>query len=150
MSDYSFIARIFDIHQSGVLTALFGCCFTGLVFQSYLALFSNYIPAWLMPRGTAAVSKQVLCTPFNHAPVYRVTSFKATSVGRLHVCLIHRATCTSGRMTGIFLRVTATTRGWNEYRNKSQHRKSTMEKKIFPRLLRGHEPGDLSITSATF
>ena len=29
-----------------------------------------------------------------------------------------------------FLRATAVTRGWNGYRNKSQHRKSTLEKKI--------------------
>ena len=30
-----------------------------------------------MPRKTAALSAQVLGTPFNHAPVYSVTSFKA-------------------------------------------------------------------------
>ena len=29
-----------------------------------------------------------------------------------------------------FLRATVVTRGWNGYRNKSQHRKSTLEKKI--------------------
>ena len=31
-------------------------------------------------------------------------------------------------------------RGWNGYRNKSQHRKLTLEKKIFPPLLQGFEP----------
>ena len=36
-------------------------------------------------------------------------------------------------MTGIFLRATAVTRGWNRYRNKSQRRKMTLEKK-FSRL----------------
>ena len=30
--------------------------------------------------------------------------------------------------------------GWNGYRNKSQHRNSTMEKKILPPLLQGFEP----------
>ena len=30
------------------------------------------------------------------------------------------------------LRATVVTRGWNGYRNKSQHRKSTLEKKILP------------------
>ena len=30
------------------------------------------------------------------------------------------------------LRATAVTRGWNGYRNKSQHRKLTLEKKILP------------------
>ena len=31
-----------------------------------------------------------------------------------------------------FLRATVVTRGWNGYRNKSRHRKSTLEKKILP------------------
>ena len=34
-----------------------------------------------------------------------------------------------------FLRATVVTRGWNGYRNKSQHRKSTLEKKILPPFL---------------
>ena len=38
------------------------------------------------------------------------------------------------------LRATAVTRGWNRYRNKSQHRKSTLEKKILPPLQQGFEP----------
>ena len=39
-----------------------------------------------------------------------------------------------------FLRATAVTRGWNGYRNKSQHRKSTREKKILPPFEQGFEP----------
>ena len=39
----AFIARFLNIHRSGVLTAL----------------------AWLVPHETAAVSAQVLCTPYN-------------------------------------------------------------------------------------
>ena len=39
-----------------------------------------------------------------------------------------------------FLRATVVTRGWNGYRNKSQHRKSTLEKKILPLLQQGFEP----------
>ena len=38
------------------------------------------------------------------------------------------------------LRATAVTMGWNGYRNKSQHRKLTLEKKIIPPLLQGLEP----------
>ena len=37
-----------NLHRSGVLTAL----------------------AWLVPRETDAVSAQVLCTPYNHAPCH--------------------------------------------------------------------------------
>ena len=43
-------------------------------------------------------------------------------------------------MTGIFPHATAVTRGWNGYRNKSQHRKSTMEKKILLPFLQGFKP----------
>ena len=35
---------------------------------------------------------------------------------------------------------TTVTRGWNGYRNKSQHRKLTLEKKILPPLQQGFEP----------
>ena len=53
MSDRLFIARLFFfffIHRSGVLTAL----------------------AWLVPHETAAVSAQVLCIPYNHAPCHYI------------------------------------------------------------------------------
>jgi len=43
-----FVARIFNIHGGGVLTSL--------VLGA----------AWKVPRETAAVSAQVLCTPFSH------------------------------------------------------------------------------------
>ena len=39
-----------------------------------------------------------------------------------------------------FLRATVVTRGWNGYRNKSQHRKSTLENKIIPPFQQGFEP----------
>ena len=39
-----------------------------------------------------------------------------------------------------FLRATVVTRGWNGYRNKSQHRKSTLQKKILPPFQQGFEP----------
>ena len=35
---------------------------------------------------------------------------------------------------------TVVTRGWNGYRNKSQHRKSTLDKKIIPPFQQGFEP----------
>ena len=41
---------------------------------------------------------------------------------------------------GDILRATVVTRGWNGYRNKSQHRKSTLEKKILPPFQQGFEP----------
>ena len=48
---YFFLIFFFlNIYRSGVLTAL----------------------AWLVPRETAAVSAQVLCTPYNHAPCHHI------------------------------------------------------------------------------
>ena len=38
------------------------------------------------------------------------------------------------------LHATVVTKGWNRYRNMSQHRKLTLEKKILPPLLQGFEP----------
>ena len=45
------------------------------------------VVTWLVPHETAAVSTHVLCTPYNHAPVYSVTSFRATYVGCMCVYL---------------------------------------------------------------
>ena len=56
---YPFIAHIINIHGSGVLVAFCGGCMAGATWN-------------------AAVLAQVLCTPFNLAPGYSVTSFKAT------------------------------------------------------------------------
>ena len=89
-----------------------------------------------MPHETAAVSAQVLCTPYNHAPCH----FMQSHVCKVYACLAvtcHRHFWQHDRD---LLRATAVTQGWNGYRNKSQHRKSTLEKKILPPLLQGFEP----------
>ena len=54
---------------------------------------------------------------------------------RMHVCLA--VTCYLHYwQNGLdLLRATTVTRGWNGYRNESQHRKLTLEKKILPPLL---------------
>ena len=59
----------------------------------------------------------------------------------VRVCLAVTCHLHFGQNDRDLLRVTAVTRGWNGYRNKSQHRKLTLEKKILPPLLRGIEPG---------
>ena len=65
---FFFLARFFffflNIHRSGVLTAL----------------------AWLVPHETAAVSAQVLCTPYNHAPIY----FMQSHIRKVYACLATR------------------------------------------------------------
>ena len=123
MSDYSFIARFFyffffilNIHRSGVSTYSAGI--------------------WLVPHETAAVSAQVLCTPYNHAPCH----FMQSHIRKVYVCLAVTCHLHFWQNDQGLLRATAVTRGWNGYRNKSQHRKSTLEKKILPSLQQGFEP----------
>ena len=52
---------VFDIHGSGVLTAL----------------------AWLVPHETATVSAQVMCTPYNHASYH----FMQSHISKVYACL---------------------------------------------------------------
>ena len=92
--------------------------------------------AWLVPHETAAVSAQVLCTPYNHAPCH----FMQSHIRKVYACLAVTCQLHFWQNDRDLLLATAVTRGWNGYRNKSQHRKSTMEKKILPPLQQGFEP----------
>ena len=103
-----------NIHRSGVLIML----------------------AWLVPHETAAVSAQVLCTPYNHAPCNSMQSH----IHKVYACLAVTCHLHFWQNDRDLLRATAVTRGWNRYQNKSQHRKLTLEKKILPPLLQGFEP----------
>ena len=110
----AFYSAFLNIHRSGVLTAL----------------------AWLVPHEIAAISAQVLCTPYNHAPCH----FMQSQMRKVYACLAVTCHLHFWPNDRDLLRATAVTRGWNGYRNKSQHRKSTLEKKILPPLLQGFEP----------
>ena len=109
-----FLFLFFNIHRSGVLTAL----------------------AWLVAHETAAVSAQVLCTPYNHAPCH----FMQSHIRKVYACLAVTCHLHFWQNDRDLLRATAVTVGWNGYRNKSQHRKLTLEKKILPPLQQGFEP----------
>ena len=89
-----------------------------------------------MPREAAAVSAQVLCTPYNQAPCY----FMQSHIRKVYACLVVTCHLHFWQNDRDLLRAPAVTRGCNGYRNKSQHRKSTLEKKILPPLLQGFEP----------
>ena len=115
----AFYSTLLNIHQSGVLTAL----------------------AWLLPHETAAVSAQVLCTPYNHVPCHFIQS----RIRKVYACLAVTCHLHFWQNNRDLLRATVVTRGWNGYRNKSQHRKSTLEKKIVGAT--GIRTFDLSITS---
>ena len=81
-------------------------------------------------------SRRVLSTPYNHAPCH----FMQSHIHKVYVCLAVTCHLHFWQNDRGLLRATAVIRGWNGYRNKSQHRKSTLEKKILPPLLQGFEP----------
>ena len=97
---------------------------------------------WLVPHETAAILAHVLCTPYSHTPVYSVTLFEATYICSMHVCLIVPCHLHFWQDDQDLLCATAVMWGWNGYRNKSQHRKLTLEKKILLLLLPGQSPFD--------
>ena len=66
--------------------------------------------------------------------------FNKSHIRKVYACLAVTCHLHFWQNDRDFLRVTVVTRGWNGYRNKSQHRKSTLEKKILPPLLQGFEP----------
>ena len=72
-----------------------------------------------MPHETAAVTAQVLCTPYNHAPCHLMQSH----IRKVYECLAVTCHLYFWQDDRGLLRATAVTPGWNGYRNKSQHRK---------------------------
>ena len=86
-----------------------------------------------MPHETAAVSARSaytiqLCTLSRH--------LMQSHIRTVHACLAVSWHLHLGQSDRDLLCATAVTRGWNGYRNKSQHRKLTLEKKILLLLLR--------------
>ena len=75
----------------------------------------------------------------HHTTMLHVTSCKTTYF-KVYACLAVTCHLHFWQNDRDLLRATAVTRGWNGYRNKSQHRKSTLEKKILPPLQQGFEP----------
>ena len=65
---------------------------------------------------------------------------KHGSIRKVYACLAVTCHLHFWQNDRDFLRAIVVTRGWNGYRNKSQHRKSTLEKKILPPFQQGFEP----------
>ena len=86
----AFYSAFLNIHWSGVLTVL----------------------ARLVPHETAAVSAQVLCTPYNHAPYH----FMQSHIRKVHACLAVTCHLHFRQNDPDLLRATAVTRVWNGYR----------------------------------
>ena len=80
----AFYSAFFNIHRSGVLSAL----------------------AWLVPHETAAISA-VLCTPYNHAPCH----FMQSHMRKVYACLAVACYLHFWQNDRDLLHVTAVTRG---------------------------------------
>ena len=111
-----------------------------------VSLFSFSVVPWLVPCQTAPVLAQVLCTPYNHEPLYTTVSlFKAVYIR--YVCFAVTCYAHFWQNDQHPLCAIALARRWNVYWSNSQHRKLTLEKKILLPLLPGLKPHDLSITN---
>ena len=93
----------------------------------YLQRWHGWCHVKLLP------SQLILRTPYNHAPCHFTQSY---------ICKVHAylaVTCHPHFWQNDqgLLHATRVTRGWNIYRNKNQHRKLTLEKKMFLLLLQG-------------
>ena len=64
--------------------------------------------------------------------------FMQSHIRKVHACLAVTCHLHSWQNDWDLLRAAAVTWRWNRYWNKSQHRKLTLEKKILPTLLQGH------------
>ena len=73
---------------------------------------------------------------YNHAPCHFMQSY----IRKVYACLAVTCHLHFWQNDRDLLCATAVTRGWNRYWNKSQHRKSTLEKKIHPPLQQGFKP----------
>ena len=85
---------------------------------------------------TALFSAPLRRLTYNRAPCHSTQSH----IRKVYACLAVTCHLHFWQNDRDLLRATAVTQGWNGYRNKCQHRKLTLEKKILPSLLQGFEP----------
>ena len=87
------------------------------------------------------IRKVYACLAVSARSVYTLSRhFVQRYIRKVYACLAVTCHLYLWQNDRNLLRATAVTRGWNGYRNKSGHRKLTLEKKILPQLLPGLEP----------
>ena len=119
----SFYNTFFNVHGSGVLTALSDCCMAGATWN-----------CWQL--GTSSIYTRQPSLPCNSL----LCHFIQNHIHRVHACLAVTCHLHFWQNGHVLLYAAAVTQGWNRYRNKSQHRKLTLEKKIIPPFLWGLKP----------
>ena len=82
-------------------------------------------------------SRRKFCV--HHTTMHHI-NFMQSHISKVYACLAVTRHLHFWQNDRDLLRATAVTRGWNRYRNKSQHEKSTLAKKFLSPLLQGFEP----------
>ena len=109
--------------------------------RTQIPRFLFFFPSlFFFSSNFGAISVHVLCTPYNHAPVYSVTTAEATCGQCIYMRLAVKCHLHFWQYDGDLSHATAVTPGGNRYRNKSRNKKLTLEKSILPPLLPGFEP----------
>ena len=96
---------------------------------------------WLVVAMWSLPSRRVLCTvqwePFTSLQCHFI---QISHIRRVYVRIAVTCQLYFWQNYRDLLRATTVTRGWNEYRNESQHRKMTPKKTLLSSLLPGLEP----------
>ena len=121
---YPFIARIINIHGSGVLVALCGCCMAGATWNA------------------SSVYTIQPCTSLQ-------CHFIQSHIGRVYACLAVTCNLHFWQNDQDLLRATAVTRGWNGYRNRVSTESWPWRRKFSRRSCRDSKPGPLDHESDT-
>ena len=107
----------------------------------YLPMWCTYsddlVVTWLVPRETAAV---LALSVYTIQPCTMSSHFTQSHIRKVHACSAVTCHLHFWQDDWDLLRATAVTRGWNLYRNKSQHKKLTLENTLFSSFLPGPEP----------
>ena len=110
---------------------------------AFYSTFFEYPPKWCTySTGMAGATRN--CCRLGASSVYTIQpctiSLHANHIRKVYACLAVTCHLRFWQNDWGLLCATAVTQEWNEYQNKSQHRKLTREKKILLPLQQGFEP----------
>ena len=110
-------------------------------FCSFLRRVFEYPPKWCTySTGMAGATWNCCCLGASSVYTIQPCYFIQSHIRKVYACLAVTCHQHFWQNDRDLLCATAVTRGWNGYRNKSQHRKLTLEKKIIQPLQQGFEP----------
>ena len=134
------------ILYSAILRSRADSLHSNVILHEWIAFYSaffEYPPKWctysagMAGATTNCCHLSMFCVHHNnHAPCH----FMQSHIHKVYACLAVTCHLHFWQNDRGLLRATAVTWGWNGYWNKNQHRKLTLEKKIFLPIQQGFEP----------